>query len=80
MVNDETGLVVEPGDPKALADAITHFLQNPPAATAMAHKAYERVRVDMSLGVVAGRLEKLYRELIMMRKALRGFTPEAEGS
>lgn len=73
IVNNETGLVVEPGDPRALADAIAHFLQNPPAAMAMAQKAYERVRANMALGVVADRLEKLYRELIAMRKALSGF-------
>ncbi len=73
IVNERTGLLVEPGDPRALADAITYCLQNPPDAMAMAHKAYERVRANMALGIVADRLEKLYRELITMQKALKGF-------
>ncbi|MBW1803837.1 MAG: glycosyltransferase family 4 protein, partial [Deltaproteobacteria bacterium] len=73
MENDESGLLVKPGDHHALADAIVYLLQNPPDAMAMAHRAYVRVRACMSLDVVAGRLERLYKELIAMRKALSSF-------
>ena len=63
LVDGETGLLVEPKDPKALAEAIVRVLRNPKEAQAMAERGYERVKSLFNLPAVADRLEALYKEL-----------------
>ena len=43
IVDGKTGLLVPPGDSRALADAMMHLLKNPERRTGMGEKGYERV-------------------------------------
>jgi len=60
---DKTGLLVPPGDEKALAAGIVHLLRHPQQARTMARQGYERVRQRYSLESVVNSLEALYQEL-----------------
>ena len=57
------GLLVEPGDPKALAAAIAELLRDPERAAAMGRRARERRRSEFDLAATIRRLEHLYEEL-----------------
>jgi len=63
LVDGETGLLVEPKNSKALAEAIIRLLREPDQARAMAARGYERVRTLFDLPAVADRLEALYKEV-----------------
>jgi len=63
LLDGETGLLVEPGNPRALADALLRVLRDPAKARAMAARGYERVKSLFDLPVVADKLEALYRSL-----------------
>ncbi|MBI5242178.1 MAG: glycosyltransferase family 4 protein [Elusimicrobia bacterium] len=63
LVDGETGLLVEPRNPKALADAILRLLRNPSEAQALAKRGCERVKSLFALPAVADRLEALYKEV-----------------
>jgi glycosyltransferase involved in cell wall biosynthesis len=58
-----TGLLVPPGDPPTLANAIVRVFQDPAHARAMAEAAYGRVQ-DFSIGRVAERHVELYQKLL----------------
>lgn len=57
---DVTGLLVPPGDPDGLAEAVVKLLKNPERAQEMARLGLERVRERFSIGSVVDRLESLY--------------------
>lgn len=61
------GLLVPPGDPRALAGALGELLRDRPRAREMGARARERRRAEFDLGVVIGRLEGLYDELLAQR-------------
>ena len=63
LVDGETGLLVEPKNSKALAEAIIRLLRGPDEAQAMAERGYERVKRLFDLPAVADRLEALYKEV-----------------
>jgi alpha-maltose-1-phosphate synthase len=54
----ETGLLVPPGDPGALADALRHLLADPARARAMGARGRARVESRFLWGHVAERLEE----------------------
>jgi len=58
-----TGLLVEPDDPSALADAIIGYLTNPVAADEAGVKAYEKARKEYSWDVIADKTLDVYRSL-----------------
>jgi glycosyltransferase involved in cell wall biosynthesis/GT2 family glycosyltransferase len=58
------GRLVEPGDPGALAAAITGLLDEPSRAAAMAQRARERRRCEFDIDGTVRRLEELYVELL----------------
>ncbi len=58
------GLLVEPGDPHVLAEAIDTLLRNPEQARAMGERGQERRRSEFDLDVTVRRLEALYEELL----------------
>lgn len=61
----QTGRVVPPGDPVALAAAIESLLALPEAARcALGAAARQRIRTDFALPVIADRYQALYSELI----------------
>lgn len=59
----ETGLLVPPADPEALAKGIAWMLDNPGAAREMAGKGGEVVRKMFTAAVMARRTEELYRRV-----------------
>ncbi len=60
-----SGLLVPPGDPEALAEAMSKVVDaRPEDRQAMADKAYERVRTTYSEDVVLDQWEELFHELL----------------
>jgi glycosyltransferase involved in cell wall biosynthesis len=74
VIEGETGLLVPPGDPLALADALAQLADQPARARQFGEAGRERLRVHFSLEKMVGDTELLYRELVDERgaaKALR---------
>lgn len=61
--HEETGLLVEPGDPDALAAAIARYRDDPGLARTLAAKGREHVQAEFSWDRIIDRLEDLYREV-----------------
>ena len=64
VVDGETGLLVPPRDPGALADALRRLLENPTWAQAMARAGRKRVDAHFSLRAKLDATEALYRRLL----------------
>jgi glycosyltransferase involved in cell wall biosynthesis len=64
VVDGETGLLVPPRDPAALADAIVRTLADPTAAQARARAGRKRVEAHFSLRAKLDATEALYRRLV----------------
>jgi glycosyltransferase involved in cell wall biosynthesis len=62
VTDGETGLLVEPGDPERLRDALRGLLQDPARRARMGEAGRERSRA-FTAPLVAARVEDLYREL-----------------
>ncbi len=60
----EQGLLVEPGDPSALAGAVQQLLDDPQRAREMGARAHERRRAEFDVDVMVARFEALYCELL----------------
>lgn len=67
VVPGETGLLVSPGDPDALAAAIDDLLRQPEKARALAVRGQRRAREWFSIETVVQRHEALYDELWVSR-------------
>jgi glycosyltransferase involved in cell wall biosynthesis len=59
-----TGLLVPPGDPQAMAQAILALLRDPQKARAFGLAGRKRVEQQFTLDHLAGRTERLYRDLL----------------
>jgi glycosyltransferase involved in cell wall biosynthesis len=70
IVPGETGLLVRPRDPRALADAILEVLAEPERRHAMGEAGRRRAATDFSLDTFVARYDALYSELT-------GSTPRA---
>jgi glycosyltransferase involved in cell wall biosynthesis len=64
VTDGETGLLVPPDDPLALAEAIARLLSDPALATRLAAAGYEHVRQHFSGQVVAQRMAEVYRQAL----------------
>jgi glycosyltransferase involved in cell wall biosynthesis len=64
VVHGETGLLVPPRQPAALADAIARALADPAAAQAMARAGRKHVEARFSLSAKVDATEALYRRLV----------------
>lgn len=64
VIDGETGLLVPPRDPAAIAAAILRFVEHPPEAQAMARAGRKRVEALFSHRVKVERTETLYRRLL----------------
>lgn len=60
----ETGLVVEPRDPKALSDALQTLLNDVNLRRKLGEQAYRRVWAEFTTENMAGKMVSLYRELL----------------
>ncbi len=58
-----TGMLVPPGDPAGLADAIVTVLKDPGLARTIAANGQRRMRDEFRLSHVVGKLEGIYREV-----------------
>jgi glycosyltransferase involved in cell wall biosynthesis len=63
MLARDRGLLVEPGEPDALAEAFIHLLHDEPLRARLARRAYEHSR-SMLWPVVAGRYEALFAQVV----------------
>ena len=64
ITDGETGLLVPPRNPDALAQAILRVVENPTRAKAMARAGRKRVETQVSTAVKVERTETLYRRLL----------------
>jgi glycosyltransferase involved in cell wall biosynthesis len=64
VVDGETGLLVPPRDPSALAAAIVKMLADPTAAQTLARAGRKRVETHFSLRAKLDATEALYRHLV----------------
>lgn len=64
IAHNETGLLVPPNDPAALADAILELLRDPARAAAMGEAGFERARQHYNAAINAPATLALYEELL----------------
>jgi glycosyltransferase involved in cell wall biosynthesis len=69
ITDGETGLLVPPRNPDALAQAILRVVENPTRAKAMARAGRKRVERQFSAAIKVERTEALYRHLLDTRAA-----------
>lgn len=69
VTDGETGLLVPPRNPEALAQAILRMIENPTRAKAMARAGRKRVETQFSTAVKVRRTEALYERLLTAREA-----------
>jgi len=74
--NGVNGLLVKPGDPSALADAISSLLENPHLASQLGTAGRERVRRHFDFAQLTSNVDALYTELLEARlQGGRGRSP-----
>jgi sugar transferase (PEP-CTERM/EpsH1 system associated) len=71
VVPGETGLLVRPGSPAAVADAVRQLLDAPERAAAMGRAGRRRVEQWFDIRVMVARYERLYDDLRARRSAAR---------
>jgi len=64
VLDGETGCLVAPRDPEALANALSMLLADPRRAQAMGRRGRERVVPEFGAGRMLEKLEGIYRELL----------------
>lgn len=64
VLDGETGLLVPPGDPLALAEAVARLANDPDFATQLGEAGRARLRRHFSIDKMVGDTELLYRELL----------------
>ena len=69
VVDGESGLLVPPRDPQAMADAVLRLLREPELARRMGEAASRRVETEFSLPRMVHRMESLYDEMLAPRAA-----------
>jgi glycosyltransferase involved in cell wall biosynthesis len=69
ITDGETGLLVPPEDPGALAAAIARLVRDPALARRLGDAARRRVEKDYTLDRMVSRMEALYDELLAREKA-----------
>jgi glycosyltransferase involved in cell wall biosynthesis len=65
VIDGETGFLVEPKNPKVIAEKIIFLLKNPEKAKEMGEKGYQRVKTCFTLEKMVREHEKIYYELLI---------------
>lgn len=73
--HEREGLLVPPGDPKALEDALLCLLRDPAYARVLGEEGRRRVHSEFGHGTMVRRVEEVYRK-ILGRSAARDAAPE----
>jgi glycosyltransferase involved in cell wall biosynthesis len=63
----KTGILVEPGEPERLAEAIIHLLENDQLTREMGFAGRKLVEKKYDLNVVVAQLEKMYEQMLAER-------------
>jgi glycosyltransferase involved in cell wall biosynthesis len=71
IADGETGLLVEPDNPQAFADALKWLLTHPEEQLRFGHLGQQRVRCHFSAAKMAGATLSFYEEVIRQSSALR---------
>jgi glycogen synthase len=66
VVNEKTGLLVPPADPRALGEVISRILNDRPMARNMGKEGRKRVEEHFSWTSIAQKTKSLYEELLML--------------
>jgi glycosyltransferase involved in cell wall biosynthesis len=66
------GLLVEPQDPRALAEAVAKLLRDPERARTMGRRGHDRQRSEFTLSATIATVERLYEELYATSSRRRG--------
>jgi len=69
VIHNETGLLVQPGNATALADALTVLAETPAERLAMGASARERAVTRFGMELMARRTLELYRKILASREA-----------
>jgi glycosyltransferase involved in cell wall biosynthesis len=64
IIDGETGFLVPPKDPQAIAEKVIFLLKNPQIAKEMGEKGYQRIKENFTQERLAREYEKLYEELL----------------
>jgi glycosyltransferase involved in cell wall biosynthesis len=67
VVDGETGILVPPSNPQALAEAITTLLHNPDLCHEMGRAGRARIERHFTIGETVRRTESLYETLLRER-------------
>ena len=68
VVNDETGLLVDPGDSRGLATAIRSLLERPEEARRFGNAGRERMQREFTAAVMAERTQEVYARALAARR------------
>jgi starch synthase len=63
VADGETGLLVPPGDPDALAGGLNTLVRDPDLAAAMGQRGRARAAAEFDWAAIAAQTAALYREL-----------------
>lgn len=66
--HEETGLLVRPGDPAALADAVTSLLADPHRGATLGMAGRRLVEKEFTLESMLEQLEVVYAEMLAVRR------------
>jgi glycosyltransferase involved in cell wall biosynthesis len=77
--NGETGLLVEPGEPAALADAVRRLMDEAGLGAALARAGHAHVERRFSWPVILASLVELYGEVVEERRSRSAGSPRREG-
>lgn len=64
VFHEDTGLVVEPGDPSALSGAMEKLLNSPELSDAMVQRALSRVERSFTIEKMTEQIVSLYRKML----------------